>query len=237
MNSLARRLLEVDWQQATDELLINGFTQVSKLLTPTLCNELKTQYQNQSLFRKTVDMQRYRFGKGEYQYFNYPLPRTIEWLRQQIYAKLVPVANAWMKQLNINVNYPKQHRDFLNECKAESQTLATPLLLKYQQGGYNTLHQDLYGSVYFPIQLVINLSQPGVDYHGGELVLTQQIPRAQSKATVLQPQQGDMVIFSTNFRPQSGSRGYYRVTMKHGVSEITQGERYALGVIFHDAKQ
>ena len=150
---------------------------------------------------------------------------------------LVPVANAWMRALKQDIIYPNSHEEFRELCRQQSQCLATPLILNYVEGGFNTLHQDLYGDVYFPIQVIINLTQPGVDYEGGELVLTQQSPRTQSQAKVLNPIKGDMIIFSTNFRPEQGVRGYYRTTMKHGVSEVTQGSRCTLGIIFHDARK
>jgi uncharacterized protein len=236
MTSIERQIASLDWPEIIEQLLTNGYSQVESVLSDQQCDQLKDQYQDDFRYRKTVNMQRFRFGKGEYRYFNYPLPNYVQQLRETIYRYLVPVANAWMKQLKIDCEYPMQHPEFIKLCQSEAQHLATPLILKYQRGGFNTLHQDLYGSVYFPIQLVINLSQEGVDYKGGELVLTEQIPRAQSCAKVLRPNKGDMIIFSTNFRPQLGTRGFYRVTMKHGVSEVTQGTRYALGVIFHDAK-
>lgn len=237
MSSIEQVIAKLNWPMILDDLLTRGFAHVSKILSEQQCEQFKAGYQDDSQYRKTVDMQRFKFGKGEYRYFNYPLPALVEQLRESIYPRLVPVANAWMKQLKISNQFPAKHSDFIELCGRDSQNLATPLILKYQQGGFNTLHQDLYGSVYFPIQIVINLSQAGIDYQGGELVLTEQVPRAQSRAKVLQPNKGDMIIFSTNFRPQQGTRGFYRVTMKHGVSEVTHGARYALGIIFHDAKQ
>lgn len=237
MSALSEKLSGLDWPRITDELLTKGFAQVKQVLNEQQCEELRSNYSNKLGYRKTVSMQRYRFGLGEYKYFDYPLPETVQQLRENIYPHLVPIANAWMNALNLKVDYPSKHSEFRTTCKEQSQDLATPLILKYETGGFNTLHQDLYGEIYFPIQLVINLTQPGFDYEGGELVLTQQIPRAQSQARVLQPNRGDMILFSTNFRPEKGSRGYYRVTMKHGVSEVTSGNRYTLGIIFHDASQ
>jgi uncharacterized protein len=180
-------------------------------------------------------MQRYRFGQGEYKYFNYPLPPLIQALRTDFYESLAPLANKWMEVLGIEKYYPLKHEMFLVECKAVNQRRATPLILRYEEGGYNTLHQDLYGDVYFPFQVVIVLTQPNVDHHGGELVFVEQLPRAQSKAEVIAPAQGDAIIFTTNFRPVKGSRGYYRAKMKHGVSPIRSGVRMAVGIIFHDA--
>ncbi|WP_368571268.1 2OG-Fe(II) oxygenase, partial [Acinetobacter haemolyticus] len=168
-------------------------------------------------------------------YFTYPLPNLIERIRHEVYPHLVPIANAWFRVLKLERSFPSSHAEFLQQCHQHGQTLATPLVLKYGQGGFNTLHQDLYGEVYFPLQLVIVLSQPNMDFTGGEFVLTQQNPRAQSKAIVIQPQQGDILIFTTQFKPEQGVRGYHRVNMKHGVSTVLQGERYSLGIIFHDA--
>ena len=173
-------------------------------------------------------MQRYRFGLGEYKYFTYPLPHLIQQLRTQMYPYLMPIANAWFKVLNLDTVFPETHQELLQQCHENGQQKATPLILQYRKDGFNTLHQDLYGDVYFPIQLVIFLNQVNVDYQGGEFVLTQQIPRVQSKATVLQPQKGDVLIFTTRFKPEKGTRGYYRVNMKHGVSPLHQGERYTL---------
>jgi len=180
-------------------------------------------------------MQRYRFGQGEYKYFNYPLPPTIQSLREILYSPLAAIANQWMEKLESAVQFPEKHDDFVRECKTKSQSRPTPLILRYESGGFNTLHQDMYGEIYFPFQVVFVLTQAGLDHEGGEFVLTEQIPRAQSKVEVLQPNQGDAVIFTTNFRPIKGAKGYYRAKMKHGVSEIKKGVRYSLGIIFHDA--
>ncbi len=180
-------------------------------------------------------MERYRFGLGEYKYFDYPLPPDIQALREHLYPKLVPIANAWMKDLNMTTFFPGSLEALLRQCLAQGQNKPTPLLLKYGEGGFNTLHQDLYGDVYFPLQVVFFLNRPDIDYRGGEFVLTQNTPRAQAKAIVLRPIIGDMLIFTSNFRPVQGSRGFYRARMKHGVSEVHNGERHTLGIIFHDA--
>jgi hypothetical protein len=181
-------------------------------------------------------MQRYRFGKGEYKYFSYPLPPVIQSLREILYSPLATIANNWMQKLNLDIQFPSRHNDLLQTCKAKHQTRPTPLILRYEHGGFNTLHQDLYGEVYFPFQVVLLLTQKGIDHDGGEFVLTEQVPRAQSRAHVLAANQGDAIIFTTNYRPVHGSRGYYRAVMKHGVSEVTSGIRYSLGIIFHDAQ-
>ncbi|MCU4582718.1 2OG-Fe(II) oxygenase [Acinetobacter gyllenbergii] len=229
------KIQAADWETITEQMHQQAFALIEQVLSTELCEMLKQVYAQTELYRKTVEMQRYRFGLGEYKYFTYPLPNLIERIRHEIYPYLVPIANAWFRVLRLEHTFPSSHPEFLQQCHQQGQTLATPLILKYGQGGFNTLHQDLYGEVYFPIQLVIVLSQPNVDFSGGELVFTQQTPRAQSKAMVVQPQQGDLLIFTTQFKPEKGSQGYYRVIMKHGVSPIHRGERYSLGIIFHDA--
>lgn len=213
----------------------NGYVILNNILTNAQCDALINSYEQPELYRKTVIMERYRFGLGEYKYFNYPLPNIIQSLRTNIYPLLAPIANNWMKALGIETSFPVVHSDLLKICHENGQQKATPLILKYEKGGFNTLHQDLYGDIYFPLQLVAFLNDPVSDYTGGEFVLTQQNVRAQSKAIVLKPKKGDILIFTTNFRPVKGSKGYYRATMKHGVSEIHDGKRYTLGVIFHDA--
>ena len=229
------KIQSLDWQKITVEMNDKGFSIVSNLLTANQCEELKINYNRPDLYRKTVTMERYRFGLGEYKYYNYPLPDLIQTLRENIYTGLAPIANNWMKDLNIDTVFPDSFQQLQALCHANNQLKATPLILKYGPGGHNTLHQDLYGDIYFPMQTVLFLTEPGKDYTGGEFVLTQQTPRAQSKAIVLSPKKGDMLIFTTNFRPVKGSKGYYRVNMKHGVSEVHSGERYTAGIIFHDA--
>ncbi|ENW83695.1 hypothetical protein F909_00356 [Acinetobacter sp. ANC 3929] len=229
------KIQAADWDDITEKMHQQGFVLIEQILSTEQCEMLKQAYPQTELYRKTVEMQRYRFGRGEYKYFTYPLPSLVELIRHEIYPYLVPIANAWFRVLKLERSFPSSHPEFLLQCQQYGQMLATPLILKYGQGGFNTLHQDLYGEVYFPLQLVIVLSQPNVDFTGGELVFTQQNPRAQSKAVVIQPLQGDMLIFTTQFKPEKGSQGYYRVNIKHGVSPIHQGERYSLGIIFHDA--
>ncbi len=212
-----------------------GYAILPSVLSSDACQKLIREYKDPGHYRKTIDMQRYRFGQGEYKYFNYPLPEVIEQLRKDWYVPLAGIAKAWATYLNLDISYPEHHASFLEMCAAKNQTRPTPLILRYQSGGFNTLHQDLYGDVYFPFQMVIVLNQRGIDFTGGEFVMTEQIPRAQSKAMVIQPNQGDAVVFTTHARPVKGSRGYYRANMKHGISEVKSGERYALGIIFHDA--
>ncbi|TKC05810.1 2OG-Fe(II) oxygenase [Pedobacter frigoris] len=232
---IKQKLQETDWEIVANEMHQNGFAILPNLLSDQQCEALKAEYNNPTAYRKTVVMERYRFGLGEYKYFNYPLPDIIQQIRTNIYPKLAPIANMWFKALNIDKQFPLEHAELLQQCHANNQQKATVLILKYGKGGFNTLHQDLYGDVYFPIQTVLFLNEPDKDFTGGEFVLTQQIPRAQSKAIVLQPKKGDMLIFTTNFKPERGTKGYYRVNMKHGVSEVKSGERYTLGIIFHDA--
>ncbi|MCF0063042.1 2OG-Fe(II) oxygenase [Dyadobacter chenwenxiniae] len=225
----------LDWLHITDDLHSKGYGLVPQVLSPAECDELIASYEEPAHYRKTIVMERYRFGLGEYKYFQYPLPNIIQHLRESFYAKLAPVANKWMQVLNITQRYPSDFQDFQSQCHARQQTKPTVLILKYGEGGHNTLHQDLYGDVFFPIQLVIFLSDPENDYLGGEFVLTQQTPRAQSKAIVLKPKKGDILLFTTNFKPVKGTKGHYRVNMKHGISEVTSGNRFTLGIIFHDA--
>jgi len=229
------KIASVDWPVFTEAMHGKGFAVIENFLTDEQCEELKAGYAQPGLYRKTVVMERYRFGSGEYKYFNYPLPNLIHSIRTAIYPKLAPIANAWFEALNIEKWFPDNHQAFLQQCNENNQLKATVLILKYGKGGHNTLHQDLYGDIYFPIQIVLFLSEPDEDFTGGEFVLTQQIPRAQSKAIVLTPKKGDLLAFTTNFRPVKGTKGYYRVNMKHGVSEIQDGERYTMGIIFHDA--
>lgn len=235
MKSIIEKIDTADWQGITESMNRNGYALLRNLLSDREADEQKELYKKQEIYRKTVVMARYRFGMGEYKYFNYPLPDIIQTIRKNIYHHLVPIANAWFKALKINHEFPESHAGLLQQCHKAGQEKATVLILKYGEGGFNTLHQDLYGDVYFPIQLVLLLNDPEQDFTGGEFVLTQQVPRAQSKAIVLKPGKGDALIFTTNFKPEQGTKGYYRVNMKHGVSEIHSGERHSLGIIFHDA--
>lgn len=212
-----------------------GFALIPKVLSEAVCEALIQDYDDESRYRKTVQMERHRFGKGEYKYFTYPLPEIVQTLREDLYTQLFPIANLWMQVLKIDISYPGTLAELHAQCRAHKQEKATPLILKYGRGGYNTLHQDLYGDLYFPLQCVCFLSEMDKDYFGGEFVLTEQIPRAQSKAIVIRPNKGDMLIFATNFRPIKGSKGHYRAAMKHGVSEVSEGQRFTLGLIFHDA--
>lgn len=234
MGSVKERIDSQNWEPITEELHNKGFVIVKGMLTPQECQSLVAAYDADKTYRKTINMERYRFGMGEYKYFQYPLPPIITDLRETVYPKIAPVANQWMKALNLDTRFPLSHREMKKLCHDHGQTKPTVLILKYAAGGFNTLHQDLYGEIYFPMQMVFMLSDAGKDFTGGEFVITEQIPRAQSKANVLTPGLGDMVIFTTNFRPVRGSKGYYRVNMKHGVSPLHSGNRSSLGIIFHD---
>jgi len=235
MENIKQRMAAIDWQSISSSMHERGFALVPKLITKSECSELIENYDNPNLYRKKVVMERYRFGLGEYKYFDYPLPDLLQTIRENIYSPLSTIANAWMHVLKIDTQFPANFADLQSLCYVQNQTKPTLLILKYGKGGHNTLHQDLYGEVFFPIQAVLFLNEPNEDYTGGEFVMTQQTPRAQSKAIVLTPCKGDMLVFTTNFRPVKGSKGYYRVQMKHGVSEVLAGNRHTLGVIFHDA--
>ncbi|WP_114790616.1 2OG-Fe(II) oxygenase [Niabella yanshanensis] len=235
MKTIEQKIAATEWPAVTEAMHHKGYSIIPRLLSDEQCEELKASYDRPDLYRKTVVMERYRFGLGEYKYFNYPLPGLIETIRTTIYPHLATIANSWFKALNMDIQFPLQHVELLKQCHINNQEKATVLILKYGAGGFNTLHQDLYSDIYFPIQVVLMLNEPGTDFTGGELVLTQQVPRAQSKAIVLQPGKGDAVIFTTNFKPEKGAKGYYRVNMKHGVSEVKSGKRHTLGIIFHDA--
>jgi hypothetical protein len=217
------------------ELDGQGCAVLEKLLSAEECRAFAALYPEERRFRSTVHMARHGFGKGEYRYFRYPLPDRLAELRAALYRRLAPIANRWNERMGIARRYPAEHGDYLAECHAAGQTRPTPLLLRYGPGDYNCLHQDLYGDLVFPLQVAILLSEPGTDFEGGEFVLTEQRPRMQSRAEVVPLRQGDGAAFAVNQRPMSGSRGDYRVTMRHGVSRIRSGQRHTLGIIFHDA--
>ena len=217
------------------DLDVQGCAIFEKLLSPEACRAFTAFYSEQGLFRSSVHMARHGFGKGEYRYFRYPLPDRLADLRATLYRRLAPIADRWNERMGIARRYPAEHADYLAECHEAGQCRPTPLLLRYGPGDYNCLHQDLYGDLVFPLQVAILLSEPGVDFSGGEFVLTEQRPRLQSRAEVVPLGMGDGVAFAVNQRPMEGSRGGYRVTMRHGVSRIRAGQRHALGIILHDA--
>ncbi|MGY4309946.1 hypothetical protein ACVIJ6_007189 [Bradyrhizobium sp. USDA 4369] len=218
------------------ELDARGCAVLTHLVSPDACRGLVALYPDDAHFRSRVVMARHGFGRGEYKYFSYPLPDPIAQLRPLLYAHLVELANRWNETMEIAVRYPAEHADFLARCHEAGQTRPTPLLLQYVEGDYNCLHQDLYGEHVFPLQVAILLSEPGRDFEGGEFVLTEQRPRMQSRAEVVPLRQGDAVVFAVHNRPVQGTRGSYRVNMRHGVSRLRSGRRHTLGVIFHDAK-
>jgi len=218
------------------ELDAVGAAVISGLLAPDECARLTGCYEQAELFRRRILMQRHGFGRGEYQYFRYPLPALVQALRARLYESLVPIANRWQAALSQPLRYPPRLSMFLQECHAAGQGQPTPLLLRYAAGDYNCLHQDLYGERVFPLQATVLLSTPGRDFDGGEFVLTEQRPRAQSRAEVVPLRQGDAVVFAVHHRPAQGKRGFHRVNLRHGVSRLRRGMRYTLGLVFHDAR-
>ena len=229
------RLASFDWPQVERDLDAQGSALLPGLLTPDECAAISGLYGREDGFRSRVVMSRHGFGRGEYRYFAYPLPALVGGLRTRLYPRLVPIANRWNEAMGIAVRYPDDHAAFLARCHAAGQQRPTPLLLEYGPGDYNCLHQDLYGEHVFPLQLAVLLSEPGRDFTGGEFVLTEQRPRMQSRAEVAPLRQGDGLIFAVHHRPVRGTRGSYRVVMRHGVSQLRSGQRHTLGVIFHDA--
>jgi len=235
--SIEERVATMDWKTARDSLSQRGYAVTSQILSPEECKSLVGMYADETRFRSRIVMERYRFGLGDYKYFDNPLPEIVASLRTVAYPHLAEVANQWAGELGEkSPRFPAEHAAFLKTCHKAGQTKPTPLLLHYEVGGYNCLHQDIYGEVAFPLQMVLLLGQQGRDWEGGEFLLVEQQPRAQSKAEVVHADQGQAIIFTTRHRPVHGTRGYYRVNMKHGVSRVHRGTRYTLGIIFHDAK-
>ena len=230
------RVTAIDWDNVSGILGNSGWAPLGKLLTAGECADLSSLYDTGEHFRSTVVMARHGFGKGEYKYFAYPLPEIVAALRPALYAGLAPIANAWNEAMGIDVRYPPVHAHFIKRCHEAGQTRPTPLLLQYGEGDYNCLHQDLYGEHVFPLQVVILLSEPGEDFTGGEFVLTEQRPRMQSRAEVVPLRRGDAAVFAVHHRPVQGTRGTYRVNLRHGVSRLRSGRRHTAGIIFHDAK-
>ena len=225
----------VDWTQVVQDLDAGGNAVIERLLLPAECAALAALYPVAELFRSRVVMARHGFGRGEYQYFGYPLPGIVAGLRASLYPHLAPVANRWNAAMGMPTRYPAEHADYLARCHGAGQRRPTPLLLRYGPGDYNCLHQDLYGELLFPLQLTVLLSAPGRDFTGGEFVVTEQRPRMQSRAEVVPLEQGDAVVFAVDHRPVQGARGTYRVRLRHGVSRVRSGQRHTLGIIFHDA--
>jgi hypothetical protein len=225
----------LDWDRVAAALDDAGYATTGPILSPQDCATLAASYGREEGFRSRVIMERHGFGRGEYKYFSYPLPVPIATLRGALYRHLAPIANRWQAAMGSDIRYPAEHAEYLERCHAAGQTRPTPLLLKYQPGDFNCLHQDLYGEMVFPLQLTILLSRPGDDFTGGEFVLTEQRPRQQSRAEVVPLTQGEGVIFAVRHRPARGTRGFYQVTMRHGVSRLRTGRRFTAGLIFHDA--
>jgi len=226
----------IDWHKAGSDLWEHGFAKLGSVLSASECERLRTMYEQDGAFRSRIDMSRYRFGKGEYKYFSYPLPDLVQELRETFYAGLAPIATEWMAALSMPVDYPAKLDGFLATCHDAGQLRPTPLLLRYRAGDYNRLHQDIYGAVVFPFQVITCLSKPDVEFSGGELLLVEQQPRAQSIGSAIRMEQGESVVITTRYRPTKGSKGFYRSTVKHGVSRVVTGERYTLGIIFHDGE-
>jgi uncharacterized protein len=235
-NNAVDRIKTLDWERAARDLDAQGSAILERVLSAGECQALAELYSEDGLFRSRVVMSRHGFGRGEYKYFNYPLPELIAELRIAIYPQLAPIANRWNSAMGIGVRYPEKHADFIKRCHDAGQLRPTPLLLQYGEGDYNCLHQDLYGEHVFPIQVTILLSEPGKDFMGGEFVITEQRPRMQSRAEVVSLRQGDAVAFAVYHRPVQGTRGTYRVNLRHGVSRLRSGHRHSVGIIFHDAQ-
>lgn len=233
---MVERFRSIDWQSCSQSLWERGYAPLPQLLDAEECSELVHLYADDSRFRSHIIMERFRFGRGDYKYFRYPLPPLVQTIRERAYPFLAETANGWDQALGSTHRFPAKHPEFIAQCRRAGQSKPTPLLLHYEAGDYNCLHQDIYGGVVFPLQIAIFLSRPGVDYEGGEFVLVEQQPRAQSKPEVITPQQGEAVVFTTRYRPARGTRGYYRVNVRHGVSRVKKGTRYTLGIIFHDAE-
>jgi hypothetical protein len=236
LHTVTERVDALDWARLAEELDAQGNARAEQILSADECRSIASLYEEEPPFRSRVVMGRHGFGRGEYRYFGYPLPDVVADLRAAFYPHLVPIANRWNAALRSDVRFPDSHATFLARCRSAGQGRPTPLLLQYASGDFNCLHQDLYGEHVFPLQVAILLSSPGRDFDGGEFVLTEQRPRMQSRAEVVPLQQGDGVIFAVHHRPVQGTRGVYRVNLRHGVSRVRIGRRHTLGVIFHDAK-
>ncbi|MGF6177078.1 2OG-Fe(II) oxygenase [Ensifer sp. 4252] len=230
------RVASYDWQVISDALNGYGCAVMEKLLSVEECQQISALYKDERHFRSHIHMSKHGFGKGEYRYFRYPLPDLLGGLRTALYPRLADIANAWNDRMGIERRYPAEHPEFLRQCHDAGQTRPTPLLLQYVSGDFNCLHQDLYGDLAFPIQVAILLSEPGQDFTGGEFVLTEQRPRMQSRVEVVPLRQGDAVAFAVHNRPVQGTKGNYRVNLRHGVSRVRSGLRHTVGIIFHDAR-
>lgn len=234
--SLIERMAQLSWTQLASDLDASGCARVPGLLSASECAQLAAGYAHRPLFRSRIIMAQHGFGCGEYQYYAYPLPLLVEQLRAGLYPPLAQIANRWHHQMRLAARFPADHAAFIERCHGAGQVRPTPLLLRYTAGDFNCLHQDLYGDEVFPLQLTVLLSEPRIDYHGGEFVLTEGKPRAQSRVEVVPLERGDAIIFASRYRPGHGTRGVHRLSMRHGVSRLRDGERYSLGIVFHDAQ-
>jgi uncharacterized protein len=234
--SIEQRLAEIDWMSVEDEIDSYGYSKIPQLLSSAECEELIDLYNEPARFRSTVNMQRLGFGLGEYKYFANPLPTLVQNLRSSTYPFLVNIANRWMKELSLSVEFESNFDQFIERCAKRGQTKPTPLLLRYETGGYNNLHQDVYGPITFPLQITLALSSLGKDYEGGEFLVLEQQPRSQWKGSSITLNQGEGIIFGTRDRPIVGNNGYRKVSLRHGVSRLLSGTRYTLGIIFHNAE-
>ena len=230
------RVAAVPWNLVARDLDAEGHAVIKGLLSSSECDDVRSLYQNEKIFRSHIVMERHGFGRGEYRYFSYPLPELIATMRTSLYPRLVEVANRWNEAMGINVRYPATHAEYIQRCHRAGQDKPTPLILKYGAGDYNCLHQDLYGEHVFPLQIAVLLSEPDRDFTGGEFVMTEQRPRMQSRPLVVPLRKGDGVVFAVHHRPVQGRKSVYRVNLRHGVSRLRSGHRYTLGIIFHDAK-
>lgn len=235
-NTIAERISALAWTEILAGLWANGYGRLGPVLKSEECVALRGLYDESERFRSRIDMARFRFGRGEYKYFAYPLPPLVAGLRQALYAELAGCATQWMSALSLKADFPAMLDAFLEYCHRRGQSRPTPLVLRYSAGDFNCLHQDLYGDVVFPFQVIFALSRPREEFTGGELMLVEQQPRAQSTGHVIAMEQGEAVVITTRYRPAKGTRGYYRTNFRHGVSRVLSGERYTLGVVFHDAK-
>jgi uncharacterized protein len=233
---VGQRINRLDWAAMRQSIDDRGYATTPLILDPGECNDLVALYDRREVFRNRVVMERFGYGLGEYKYFAAPLPPIVEAMRVAMYARLAPIASDWMRALRIGEGFPPALNDFLEICRDAGQIKPTPLMLKYETGGYNCMHQDLYGEVFFPLQMTIVLSGRETDFDGGEFLLTEQRPRAQSRGEAITLDRGEAIIFATRWRPVRGARGHYRVNVRHGVSRIKTGNRFSLGIIFHDAK-
>ncbi|HEU4794880.1 MAG TPA: 2OG-Fe(II) oxygenase [Pyrinomonadaceae bacterium] len=234
--TIDERVAAVPWKQVSRDLNAEGNAVIKGILSPSECDEVRSLYQTDKIFRSHIVMERHGFGRGEYRYFGYPLPELIAAMRTSLYPHLVSIANDWNEAMGLNVRYPATHADYIQRCHRAGQNKPTPLILKYGIDDYNCLHQDLYGEHIFPLQIAVLLSEPDKDFTGGEFVMTEQRPRMQSRPIVVPLRKGDGVVFAVHHRPVQGKKSVYRVNLRHGVSRLRSGSRYTLGIIFHDAK-